>query len=549
MVPKLPPQPPVPALEAPPQTDDPASDGAVLAPQLNGLMFVNGLAAVQPDGVDAARLAGGVAAPGLPLLSGEDFVARVRPYLGRPLTRADLDAITRLVRERYRVAAQPFVEVSVPPQNVQTGVVQIVVTEYRVGEVRVSGAEHFSPDLIRRMADLETGDALSLPRLRNALDNANQNPFLTVSAVVEPGAETGVTDVVLNADDRQAIRAYAGYDNQGVRTLGRDEWNIGFNLGNVFGAGHILSYQYTRSFSGRYVSHSASDVIPVRGGDRILVFGAYAVQRPDIGFLFASEGHSSQASIRYARRLAGGSPSMSQSLQFGFDFKQADSNLEFLGFRVLDTSVEIAQFPLVYNVTLTDRWGQSDVENLLVLSPGDLTDDNTDEALQLLVPFAKARYAYDRISLTRTTFLPRGGTWIARGMAQISTGNLPYSEQVGAGGIGSVRGYDTNTLLGSEGVLFSQELRTPAFDMAKLFGSRAPGQIQLGVFWDYAYLRQNEAFPDLPNGTTLSSIGANLHYTAGRYFNVQFEVGSQLKAAPFTTAHDTRVAVVLTAGF
>jgi hemolysin activation/secretion protein len=281
----------------------------------------------------------------------------------------------------------------------------------------------------------------------------------------------------------------------------------------------------------------------------VLIFGAYAVQRPEVGFLFNSEGHSGQASIRYARRLTGDSPSTSQSLQFGFDYKKADSNLEFLGFRVLDTAVEIAQFPLVYDLTVTDRWGQTDVENTLVLSPGDLTDENTDEALQRLVPFAEARYLYDRISLTRTTFLPGDGSWIVRVLGQVASGNLPYSEQVGAGGIGSVRGYDTNTLLGSEGVLLSQELRTPAFALPPLFGSGAAHQIQFGVFWDYAHLRQKQAFPDLPNGATLSSVGVNLHYSAGRYFNFQVEAGSQLRAAPFNPRKEARLAVVLTAGF
>ncbi|WP_204310334.1 POTRA domain-containing protein, partial [Enterobacter cloacae] len=65
-------------------------------------------------------------------------------YLGRPLTRAGLNAIARLVRDAYRAAEQPFLEVSVPPQNVQSGVVQFVVTPYRVGEIRVTGNKHFS---------------------------------------------------------------------------------------------------------------------------------------------------------------------------------------------------------------------------------------------------------------------------------------------------------------------------------------------------------------------------------------------------------------------
>ncbi|NWO96156.1 hypothetical protein GY976_23735, partial [Escherichia coli] len=83
-------------------------DQTVLVPELKGVVFVNGIAAVRP----VTDMPGGLAAPDLPLLQTPEFAARVRSYLGRPLTRAGLNAIARLVRDAYRAAEQPFLEVS-----------------------------------------------------------------------------------------------------------------------------------------------------------------------------------------------------------------------------------------------------------------------------------------------------------------------------------------------------------------------------------------------------------------------------------------------------
>jgi hemolysin activation/secretion protein len=543
VVPKQPPAVPLPPLTVPPPVAAPAADDQILLlPELKGVVFVNGTPALRPEGI-AAR--SGIVVRDVPFLARADVTALLQPMLGRPLTRAGLEAIARIVREAYRAGEHPFVDVSVPPQNVASGVVQIVVTEYTVGAISVSGNRYFSSNRIRGMADLKPGETLTLPRLRQALDGYNSNPFLTVNAVAKPGGQTGATDIALEAKDRLPVRLYAGYDNQGVPSLGRDEWYVGGNWGNVFGTGQILSYQFTRSFEGRYTSHSASDVIPLGPRDRLLLFGAYAIQNPDLGAIFNSEGRSAQVSGRYVHDLPG-SPRLKHSLQFGVDYKRTNNNLDFLGFRILQSEAEIFQFPLTYSATFTDRHGQTVLENTFVFSPGGITPHNDDASLNLLVPFSNATYGYDRISLTRTTFLPHAMSWIVRAMFQAASSNLPNSEQLGGGGIGSVRGYDPNTALGSNGVVFNTELRSPPFS---LFGKKAGDHMQLGAFFDYANLWQVRNYPDVPHKNELASVGVNLNYSVRRNLDFQVQLGSQLMDAPFATSRATRAAVIVTIGF
>ena len=209
------------------------------------------------------------------------------------------------------------------------------------------------------------------------------------------------------------------------------------------------------------------------------------------------------------------------------------------------------QFPLIYDANLTDPYGQTAFQNTLVLSPGGMTGANNTPAFQTAVPGATANYVYDRIGLTRVTFLPRGVSWVARVIGQVSNRNLMYSEQLGAGGPDGVRGYFTDTALGSQGVLVSQELRAPAFRLAHTLGQTLPieDQEQLGVFWDYGHVSQVKAIPDQVNEADLSSLGVDLHATFDRYVNLSFDVRWQLRPSPGESKRGAFTDIAVLVGF
>jgi hemolysin activation/secretion protein len=528
----------------------PASDQVILA-ALKGVAFVSGPAQLVKAGLPVTAAGpSGITAPGLPLLDQPEFRRQIAPFIGRPLTLAALNRIASLALAWYRAHRQPFVDITIPPQNINTGVVQIVVTEYRIGRIKVTGNRWFSRTSIRAASGLAPGQIVTLDALENDLSWLNQNPFRHVNAVFQPGAEPGTTNVDLETRDRLPLRAYAGYDNEGVTSLGRNEWNAGVNWGNAFGLGQILSYQYTRSFNGRFTGNSISDTIPLPWRDKLLIFGSYEREVPEIAYGFNETGHSGQASIRYVRTLPN-LPWLIQDLQIGYDFKTTNSNLEFGGIGVFQSQAQINQFPLIYDATETDRFGQTAIENKLTLSPGGMTADNNSAAFQAIVPGAAAHYAYDRFGLTRVTGLPAGFSWVARFLIQRSNHNLLDSEELSGGGPGSVAGYPTDTALGSEGELIAQDLRAPAFSPARLLGLPLPpeDQAQIGLFWNYADLYQVHPIPDLPNRVDLASAGLDLHYQAGRYVDLQFDMGWQLRKAPGTSKRGGFGEVSLVTGF
>jgi hemolysin activation/secretion protein len=542
VTPKLPAAAPAPAVSFPPVAPaaPSASDDTVAVSILQGLVFVPAKASLQADGVPVAASGDWrVAAQGLPLLDTVEFKQMMHEFIGKPFTLADAAKIRQQTNKWLADHDHPFVNATIPPQNVDNGVVQVVVVEYRLGRIDVVGARYFSKNTVRRMSSLRPGQVMTASQITQNANVMNSNPFLTPDINFREGSTSGTTDMEVKVTDRRPLRVYAGYDNQGVRSLGLDEFQLGINWGNVLDTGQVASYQYTRSFSGRYASHSIDDVIPLSAIESVQIFTNFSALSPKVADGFHNSGHNYNASIRYVRTLPFWSGGLSSAhLRLGYDYKYTDNNLLFIfpgfgSFPLLNSAAEVHQFPVIADGVFSDRYGQTAVENDLIYAPGRLTSRNNDAAFQTLTAGAAAGYVYDKLSITRTTRLPKNVTWIVRGIVQESNNILPYTEQLGGGGVGSVRGYYPDTALGSNGELLSTEIRLPAFSPGTLFGQPRLGDLaQLGVFYDYGALRSPKTVAGGQAPVDLAGAGFFIHYSVDRFVDIDFNYGWQLKHVP-----------------
>lgn len=533
-----------PVLPAPPVVSA-AEPNRIILKTLKGLVFVPSMKQFNKAGFKGKLPPTGIDLSLLPLLNHRDFVRKIAPLIGRPFTLHDITQISQSVVAWYSKKGHALMDVAIPPQNISSGIVQVVVMQYRVGKVRVTGNKWFSSGLLRSESGIKLGKPISLKQLRGDLNWLNSNPFRQVNAVFSPGALPGETDVDLATRDQLPLRGYAGFDNQGVPTLGRNEYDVGFNWGNAFWLDQQLSYQYTRSLSGQYSAHSLDWMIPLPWRDRLIIFGSYEQEKPAIGSGFSSIGQSGQASLRYMHPL----PSCSwlnEDIGLGYDFKTTNNNLEFGGTQVGTSQNSLNQFLLLYDATETDPWGNTAVKNQFVSSAGALRGQTNapDETYP-------ASYIYDQIELNRITFLPGGFSSTTRFLGQVADHNLPDSETLDAGGVGSVRGYNPETDLGSEGELISEEIRAPAFDPAGFLNLPAPlhSTAQFGVFIDYADVYQVQPVADSINRADLASAGVDLHYAVGNSVSVEMDYGQQLRRAPGYSSRGGEFDISVTVSF
>jgi hemolysin activation/secretion protein len=534
--------------------------------RLVGIRLVDKAAKIEANGARGK----GLVIEGPQLLKNPAIETRLETFIGKPLSLAAMKLIAADIEQWYRTQGRPFVDVVFPEQDISTGVLQAIVTEFRVGKIRSEGNNWFADWLLESQVSLNTGDIIRTEALNDDIAWLNQNPFRQTTAVAEKGDVAGTTDIVLHTEDRFPLRAYASYDNTGVPAEGVNRWGLGLLWGDAFFLDQLIAYQFTSSndfwsrpdhtsVSGHRASlaaHSLSWIIPLPWRDRLIFYGLYEQDRPNLGLFLNEAGVSWQTSFRYDKALPA-LGDLAEDLQFGFDFKRTNNNFAFGGFNISNSLTDVAQIPILYTLSGRDNSGQTLISNLVELSPGRLDRSNADAAFQpnfahFGVPYASARFAYDDFTLSRVTRLPWDFSAITRGQGQLSTSNLLPSEAMDGGGIDSVRGYDERTASGSLGLAGTQEFRTPAFSPSDQLtnalhdwdgnANLATGDaLQFDVFWDYGFVRDNRAAPGSPNGTTLMSIGCGAHYTLGRFIDFRVENGWQLRKAPGETKHESRL--------
>jgi hemolysin activation/secretion protein len=517
----------------------------VLIQELTGLSFVTSKAQVQSNG---ATVSGVTADASLAVLSDEEFAQSVAiKYLSQPLTLRKLNALNRDTVEFLRKHGFPVVDVIVPEQDITAGCVQLIVLKGTIGQIEFTGNEFFSSELLASQLSSTSGTVVTSDTIRNDLNWINRNPFRNVNLLYSRGQNFSETNLNFQVEDRRPVRFYAGYENSGTRSTDTDRMFAGLNLGNVFGLDHQLNYQYTMAPDlDDFYAHSASYVVPITQWRHVLSFyGAYSNSTAEISSdILEAEGESYSFGLRYSVPLRG-TDSFNHEIFGGYEYKYSENSIIFSGVSLPETKTEIGQFNLGYSAALRDNWGSTSMNLIGYYSPGNMFSYNDDEDFSNVSYEGESDYMYGRVTFERITRLPEDFTLLASVTGQLSDENLLVSEQLGAGGYATVRGYQERIANAEEGVITTLELRTPTFTITgnELFGAKLPGdQLQLLTFWDYANLERNnpdETSPS-PESYSLSSAGVGLRYSMTEHFSLRFDYGWQVKDSAVGERGDSR---------
>ncbi len=515
---------PPPAVEAPVvQAPEPPK---VIIKKLSGLIFVRDPKEIAASGVAKGS---GLVIKNIPILDDEDFKSKMESYLGKPLTDAGRGKIVEDVVLFFRSQGRSVVDVSTPPQDITSGVLQLLVLEGNVGEIRVEGTHWFDAKRLAGQMRIKPGSTLDSSEILNELDWVNRNPFRQVDLVYAKGSELGKTDLVLRTSEIFPLRFYAGYEDSGTELTDDNRVLAGVNWGNVFGRDGQLNYQYIASpEAGAFAAHSASFTQPLPWRHILTVFGSYADTKADVPYPFTLGGFSWQAGARYEVPL----PilhGLRHSFVAGLDFKRSNNNLSFGGVKVFDSAADVAQGSLGYNASLKDSWGMSSLHSTLFYSPGGLTSRNKKADFIAARSKATPNYMYGKIELNRTTGLPWDFMLINLFTIQMADSNLLASEQIGFGGYDTVRGYDSRVANFDHGISISNELRTPPMSLLSLAGlKRVKDRLQFLVFADYAVGGNTHRLAGEKARTELLGVGPGLRYTINPYLSVRADYGWQM---------------------
>ena len=495
------------------------SENLELLHELRGIVFVDA-----PNKIAAASSVRGISTAQAPLVNSASFRAVFKPYLGHPLTSDTLNEICAKVVSYCRKIDRPVVDAIVPQQDITNGTVQILVLEGRVGQVRAEDNRFFPDKLILGAVRARAAQEISQNQILEDVDWLNRNPFHQTDVIFERGQELGQTDLVLHTQDHFPVRPYIGYENTGTESTGEDRYFTGINWGNAFGLDQQLNYQFTMNPDvQRFWAHSGSYIIPLPWRNQLTILGNYSSSNVQTFPGLFQTGQSWQLGGRYEiplPRLGG----LSESIVLGGDFKRTNTNADFGGSSVYSSFVDVVQFMGGYNVERVDRFGSTAASAQFFFSPGNIGGQDNAQDYQNARAGADPRYEYLNATLLRLTNLPESFSLATRFAGQVASAPLLPTEQLGLGGMDSVRGYLEQEADGDDGIIFSNELRTPSLSFFPKFKDALffYGFVDYGVAWT------RDAQVGQQGQTNFLGVGPGASYHIGPWFSVNYDYGWRL---------------------
>lgn len=461
---------------------------------------------------------------GSTVFSQEELAQVVEPFVGRPITLAELFQARTAVTDYYVSKGYITSGAFIPPQRLQDGVVEIRVVEGTLEEIQITGTQRLRPGYIRSRLAIATPAPLNRDRLLEALQLLQLDPVIeTVSAELAAGTRPGTSVLNVRVVEADTFGVQVLLDNARTPSVGTDRRQIQLNQGNLLGFADTLSLSYTNTDGSDAVDLSYTLPVSPRNATvnvALSVTESEVIEEPfDV---LNIESRSRTFEITYRQPLV---QTVREEFAVGLTATRRESDVTFNlpGFGELpfpspgadegETRVTALRFFQEWvrrgnreviaarsQFTLGLDWFGATVND----DPPDsrfLAWRGQGQWVRLLAP--------DTLLLVRTD-------------VQLSGETLLPLEQFGLGGLQSVRGYRQDALLTDSGIFASAEVRIPVVRIPQW-----EALLQVVPFFDLGRA-WNSGDSEEPDVNDLASIGLGLRLQMSNTLTARFEWGIPL---------------------
>lgn len=497
--------------------------------------------------VDTGVVADGVTVGRVAMLDIGRVRRALRPFLGQPLTRRRIAEIEAEIARLARASGRPFISLSTPEQEITGGVLQIRVTEFRLGAVKVTGVPASEAERIGRALRVSPGAPIDSRSLSEDLAWLNRLPVRDTSGRFAPADAAGRTDLTVVVEEPRPFRIYGGSSNTGSESTGLARLFVGAvaDIGVLPGA--YISYQLTgsrdllvndgRFFAPkppRYVAQGARVAVPTFAREALEFTFSDSLTNQHPNALFTVRQRTTEATFAYRSALSNaGLPAGFGDVLLGIEAKRQHRIVLFGPLTAVDVSADIRQIMVGWSRDWFGTGEQGSASVTFHVSPGGsaaqiaaITNGRTRSAQFGYVTFDlhHVQRLTSRLSLTQTAMLQYTGS------------ALPLSTQIGLGGDGLARGYTTDDGAFDTGFVVRSDLNLP---VASLLARGGPQGDVLAprVFVDVAHGLDRVS----RRSSTLVSAGLGADYRMGRFFSFGVDGGLALTDGLRSKAGSPRV--------
>ncbi|MFA6014207.1 MAG: ShlB/FhaC/HecB family hemolysin secretion/activation protein [Gallionellaceae bacterium] len=452
----------------------------------------------------------------------------------------------------YRKAGYYLVWVTAPEQSLDQGSVTLHVTEGHIGNITLTGNQHFSDANIRASLPLlQTDSAPRAVKISANAQLANENPAKQVDIILRATKQIGIVDAEIHVIDVNPLKAFLTFDNTGTPKTGNYRIGAGAQHANIFDLDHVATFNYSTSPEQQnHVSlYSGSYRIPLYSRDGSIDF-IYAFSDVNAGTTqtiagpLSFSGRGVVYGMRYNQLLARHGE-YSQRLVFGWDYRAYQNNCSLGDFGAAGcgpAARDITVNPM--SVSYSGNWEQPGraTDFFIALSsniPGAKNGQEIDFNLVRPSPNngADASSHYSILRFGGSSLNAYTNNWQSRAAftAQYTRDALISSEQFSIAGATAVRGFLEREVSLDTGYLTNLELYTP-----NLIGDSYAryGSLRSLIFYDFGAARKNTLQGEPAQTENIASLGAGLRWKIQRDFNLRFDWALVMRAGGNTEAGD-----------
>jgi hemolysin activation/secretion protein len=475
------------------------------------------------------------------LLSTERIQALIAPYVGTQRTLADVQRAQAVIEEAYRSLGYGIVQVTLPEQDITSGVIRYRVLQPKVGKVVLDGNLKFDSNNVRAsLPTIREGQIPNSTAIARNLQITGEHPVKKTTVLLRTSDDPEIIDVNIKIDDDKPWRFVFTLDNTGSSDTGYLRSGLGFQHTNLFNRDHSGSFQYVTSPTNpnKVTIFGAGYHVPLYGlNSSVDVVAGYSnVNSGMVQGLFNVAGSGLIFGAKwnyYLPKFA----SVDHKISLGVDYRAFHNNVTLAGVGLVP---DITIRPVTLGYSGNYRDSSSDIAfNLSVSANVPGGNDGGSADFSRSRANATDRYVIYRAAASyQTTFAK---DWQARAAVtgQYTRDALVAGELYGLGGSENLRGFLVREVNNDRGVSGQLELYTP--ELARLVGLPDKFRMRMLGFYEYGHVWRNKALPGEITSTSIADAGLGVRFNYGKALSLRVDVANILTPSGTRQRGDNRV--------
>ena len=469
----------------------------------------------------------GIATTGNTVFTDEQLSHLLAHLVGRAWTLKQLMGSVRSISALYEQAGYPLVNVSIPEQTLDEGVLNIEVIEGTWGEVLLEHRHHGSDRLLRLATkNLRKGELIRQSDIDRSTTLLADIVGRSISARLRPGAEYSASDFIISGEDKDSLAGNFTLNNFGSVATGRTQANIQLQMNGLAAQGESIALDALSAGEGLnrigLTSEWPLNVQALRLG---LAHSVVNYQLVGEARSIGAHGWAQQSSLWLRQSLVKvGSTALNVQLQFDhLDLDDLASaapepnnprSIQVLGL-TLDGDV-----PSNVQLGSHTRWSLGMASGLLQLHSSSM------QAYDAALSETQGQFARINFSTTHSRELTKLYSLNALMLLQWSDRNLDISQKAALGGARSIRAYEPGVLSGDASVSFNLEIK-------RALGYWLEGQWVGSAFVDYGWIKVNsKPWVDVENEAVVAAFGLGLQGALSKSWRISLSAADTLGAIP-----------------